>query len=253
MQKERVAYILEKLDQKGRLLVSELSRELHVSEMTIRLDLRLLSDQGLVRRVHGGAERAGESLYKGDIRQNLYRNAAAKLAIAKAAVRQIHPGDALLVDDSSTCLYLLRQIKKDPSLGVTVYTNSILAAAELLDTPHIHLFLIGGECSRNLAATSGPAAEQELAAIRADHCIIGANGVSPEAGVSVIGYSQMKIKQAMLTASRHHILLADSHKFNLQFLSVVCPLSDIDLLITDSDSSEELLAPYLKQTAVLRA
>ena len=57
MQEERIAYILEKLDQQGKVLVSELSRELHVSEMTIRLDLKFLNDQGLIRRVHGRLSR----------------------------------------------------------------------------------------------------------------------------------------------------------------------------------------------------
>ncbi len=76
MQKERFTYILEKLDQKGKVSVSDLSRELHVSEMTIRTDLNLLDRSGLLMRVHGGAKRIGESLYKDSIRENLYQNTA---------------------------------------------------------------------------------------------------------------------------------------------------------------------------------
>ena len=253
MQEERIAYILEKLDQQGKVLVSELSRELHVSEMTIRLDLKFLNDQGLIRRVHGGATPAGESLYKGDIRQNLCRNAGGKISIAKAACSLLKPGDTVLIDDSSTCLYLIRQIKKEVSKPITLYTNSILAAAELLDVKHVRLHLIGGEIAGNLAATSGPDAEQSVASLKADLCFFGTNGVSCETGASVIGYSQMRLKQTMLSASRKHILLADSHKFGLQFLSVICPLSEIDLIITDSGLSAAKLEAFQKQASVLRS
>ena len=253
MQEERITYILEKLDRQGRVLVSELSRELHVSEMTIRLDLKALSAQGLIRRVHGGAEPAGENLYKADIRQNLLRNAGGKLAIARAACARVAPGSTILVDDSSTCLYLIRQLKQDTAKQITLYTNSILAAVELLDAKHIHLHLIGGEITGNLASASGPDAEQGLSAVKADLCFFGANGVSCEAGASVIGYSQMRLKQTMLSASRKHILLADSHKFGLQFLSVICPLSEIDLIITDSGLSPEALASCEALASVLCA
>ena len=150
-------------------------------------------------------------------------------------------------------LYLIRQIKKEVSKPITLYTNSILAAAELLDVKHVRLHLIGGEIAGNLAATSGPDAEQSLASLKADLCFFGTNGVSCETGASVIGYSQMRLKQTMLSASRKHILLADSHKFGLQFLSVICPLSEIDLIITDSCLSAAKLEAFQKQASVLRS
>ena len=253
MQKERFTYILEKLGQKGSVTVSELCRELQVSEMTVRTDLNALDRSGLLKRVHGGAKRIGEYLYKDSIRNNMYRNADNKISIARAAYRQIHSGDTLLIDDSSTCLYLIRQLKNDPSKAITLYTNSVLAAMELLESSHIRLHLIGGELTGNLGATAGAAAEHFVSSIGADLCFLGANGISAEQGVSVIGYPQAKLKQSILKASRKHILLADSHKFDLNFLSVVCPLSDIDLLITAGKFSGHTLTLFQKHTIVLRA
>lgn len=253
MQKERFTYILEKLDQKGKVSVSDLSRELHVSEMTIRTDLNLLDRSGLLMRVHGGAKRIGESLYKDSIRENLYQNTANKISIARSACEQICSGNTLFVDDSSTCLYLIRQLKKDPSKEVTLYTNSVFAAMELLECPHIRVHLIGGELNGNLGATSGPASESFVSSFMADLCFLGANGFSVSHGVSVIGYPQARLKQCMMKASRRHILLADSHKYDLNFLSVVCPLSDIHLLITAGSISASALEQLEGQTSVLRA
>lgn len=253
MQKERFTYILEKLDQNGKVSVSDLCRELQVSEMTIRTDLNILDRSGLLKRIHGGAKRIGEYLYKDSIRENLYLNAASKISIARIACQQIYSGSTLFIDDSSTCLYLVRQLRNAPSKEVTVYTNSVLAAMELLESSHIHLHLIGGEMTGNLGATSGPAAESFVSSLTADLCFLGANGISVRHGVSVIGYPQAKLKQSMMKASRRHLLLADSQKLNLDFLSVICPLSEIDLLITAGKIPASLLEQLQKQTTVLRA
>lgn len=253
MQKERFTYILEKLDQKGKVYVSDLCRELHVSEMTIRSDLNALNSLGLLKRTHGGAEQIGEHLYKGDIRENLYRNAGSKIAIAKTACVQITDGARIFVDDSSTCIYLIQQLKKDPSRRVTLYTNSVLIAAELLDIPHIRLHLVGGEMTGNLGSTSGSDTEQSIASISADLCFFGCNGISLEHGASVIGYPQMKVKQAMLRSCRKNILLADSHKFGLDYLSVICPLSEIDCIITDRELPDEMLFAFRQRVHILTA
>lgn len=241
MKKDRYSLILEILDEKGSIQVSQLAAKLGVSEVTVRSDLKILSEQGLLKRVHGGACRQGENLYKGNVRETVYRNTHHKMLIAGKAFAMLHTGDTVLLDDSSTCLYLAKRIAGCGEKKLNVLTNSVFAAVELLPAKHVSLFLLGGEVSQNLGSTSGQTAESELKKVQADYCFIGANGITADTGATVIGYSQMKTKQAMMSAAGRKILLADSHKFGQEFSSVVAPLSDFDAVITDGLSSSEAL------------
>ncbi|WP_343251017.1 DeoR/GlpR family DNA-binding transcription regulator [Diplocloster hominis] len=230
---ERLVSILRELDEKQSVRISNLARSLHVSEVTVRQDLTLLEGEGLVRRVHGGAVKAGDSIYRKDTRETVYRDAAAKIAIAGRAYRELRAHDTVLIDDSSTCLYLVQLIKEKEGLPLTVVTNSVIAAGELMNLGHVRLFMIGGEVFGNLAATAGETGEREVLEYHADVLFMGANGVDVEAGVTVIGYPQMMIKKAMRRCADRTVLLADGGKFGEKYLSQVCALSMVDLVITD--------------------
>lgn len=242
MKKDRFSFILKILDEEGSVHVAQLAKKLNVSEVTIRSDLNILGMQGLLNRVHGGAKKAGDNLYKGNVQETVYRYAANKMAIAKAAYSLLEDGSTILVDDSSTCLYLIKQIKKNKEKSMYIYTNSVYVVIELLETKHVSIHILGGEISRNLGSTSGRAGMAELQEIHTDYCFLGANGVSADKGVSIIGYSQMKTKQAMMEAAGRSILLADSHKFGLDFTSVVAPVQKFDTVITDNFHPSKALA-----------
>ena len=110
------------------------------------------------------------------IRDRVYRNAAAKIAIARRAYRELRAHDTVLIDDSSTCLYLV-QLMKEEGVPLTVVTNSVIAAGELMNLDHVRLFMIGGEVFGNLAATAGETGEREVLDYHADILFMGANGV----------------------------------------------------------------------------
>ena len=229
---ERLVYILRELDEKQCVRISNLARSLHVSEVTVRQDLTMLEGEGLVRRVHGGAVKAGDSIYRKDTRETVYRNAAAKIAIARRAYRELRAHDTVLIDDSSTCLYLV-QLMKEEGVPLTVVTNSVIAAGELMNLDHVRLFMIGGEVFGNLAATAGETGEREVLDYHADILFMGANGVDVDAGVTVIGYPQMMMKKAMRKCAKRTVLLADGGKLGKRYLSEVCALSGVDMIITD--------------------
>lgn len=229
---ERLVYILRELDEKQCVRISNLARSLHVSEVTVRQDLTMLEGEGLVRRVHGGAVKAGDSIYRKDTRETVYRNAAAKIAIARRAYRELRAHDTVLIDDSSTCLYLV-QLMKEEGVPLTVVTNSVIAAGELMNLDHVRLFMIGGEVFGNLAATAGETGEREVLDYHADILFMGANGVDVDAGVTVIGYPQMMMKKAMRKCAKRTVLLADGGKLGKRYLSEVCVLSGVDMIITD--------------------
>lgn len=254
MKKERFAYILRVLDRKNVVYVSQLARELGVSEMTIRTDLGELAEQNLLVRIHGGAKKCGEHLYKENVQMSIYKNSAAKQAIAKAARRMIKSGDTVLLDDSSTCLYLAREIADHTSAKITVYTNSVLAAKELLDAQTVSLHLIGGEVSPNLAAAWGKAAVRQLEEIgSASLCFLGANGISAKEGISVIGYPQMYVKQAMIRISKQSVVLADSTKFGQIYASTVAQIQDVDAILTNKDTGTEDMREIKKAGKLLTA
>lgn len=233
MKKDRFSLILEMLDEKGSVQVAQLAKKLQVSEVTIRSDLNIMSSRGLLERIHGGARKLGDNLYKGKVQETVYRNTGNKMAIAKAAYDRLTDGDTILIDDSSTCLYLVRQFRKHPEKKINIFTNSIFAAAELLEARHVSLYVLGGEISGNLGSTFGKAGRMELQEIHADYCFLGANGISAGRGASIMGYPQMKTKQAMMRAADQKILLVDSHKFGLEFSSVIATASQFDAILTD--------------------
>ena len=125
MKKDRFSSILKILDEEGSVYVAQLAKKLNVSEVTIRSDLNILGMQGLLKRVHGGAKKAGDNLYKGNVQETVYRYAANKMAIAKAAYSLLEDGSTILVDDSSTCLYLIKQIKKNKEKSMYIYKFSL--------------------------------------------------------------------------------------------------------------------------------
>lgn len=246
MQEERFRYILKELDFKGKVQVSVLAKKLHVTEATLRSDLNCLARKDLLVRVHGGAVKKSESQYKDDTQETVYQNAGNKLIIAKAAYSLLYPGVTIFIDDSSTCLYLIRMLKEDTGMNCQVITNSVYVITELAKTAHVTLLLLGGEVSKNLRSTSGY--EERFEDFYADFCFLGANGVSVKQGVSVIGYAQAKTKRMMMSHSETKVLLVDSQKFGHLFSSVIAPVEQFDYIFTDGMTpSPELSAACASQ------
>lgn len=239
--KERIDYILEKLDRNGHIYVSNLAADLSVSEVTIRSDICMLEKIGVLRRVHGGAQQTSDLFFKKDIRRSLNENIECKLAISRTAFKYIFEGATIIIDDSSTCFYLAKEIR-DKQLRVTIITNSIYIANELLKSTHSTVCLLGGVMSKYLGSTSGRVTVQELENIHADYCFISSNGVSWSTGVTVIDYQQMLVKKSMMKASAKKFLLVESKKFGVDYPFVVDSLSAFDQIVTDSLDDANVVA-----------
>ncbi|MFI5915216.1 DeoR/GlpR family DNA-binding transcription regulator [Dactylosporangium sp. NPDC051541] len=215
----------------GRVTLGELAERLGVSEMTVRRDLDQLQEQGLVRRVRGGAvaldvpaESAGFS-----VRERW--SSAVKARIGTAAAELIEPGSTVLLDAGTTTAELAAQL---PGRGpLTVAVLSLQAAVRLADQPGIRLLVIGGESRAGERSLVGPLALGALDQLRFDTFVMSIGAVHAELGWSEFDLDDAAVKRAALRRAGQTIVVADSTKLGVQAFARVAPLEAVDTLVTD--------------------
>lgn len=236
---ERRRTILRELDERGRVRVADLSRELGCSEVTIRNDIKNMDVEGLLQRVHGGAIKREESPVRKYSAESIYRHTDRKKKIAACAYEYIEDRDTIIIDDASSSFYLAVHIKNHPEKRVAVVTNSLLVGNELSGAKHVELYMVGGHVGGHLAATMGDAALENMRSFHVDKAFIGVHGINFEVGLTSIATPQMQVKHAILKAAKEVYVLADSSKFGGGYLSVICPITDVHLIITDDEVAKE--------------
>lgn len=232
---QRSRYILQELDKRGSVKVKKLSEELQCCELTIRRTLQGLEQEGLLKRVHGGAVKTGNNFVKNQIKEMIYSNTYEKMEIARYAYELLKDGDTILLDDASTCMHVAGIIKNENKKKLAIVTNSILIAMELMEVETVTLVMLGGEIAKNLAATEGITTLSCLDALKIDKAFIGVNGVDSERGITVIGYPQKLLKMKMKEISSQFYVLADSSKFEKIYLSELCGINEVTGIITSTE------------------
>lgn len=225
--------------------IAELSSRLGVSEATVRRDLQSLEERRLVRRVHGGAEPvrrsgAGELLFN----EKTSLHAAEKELIAERALDYIQDNDAIFLDGGSTVLALARKLKLRKNL--TVVTNSLMAASELMETSH-RLILLGGEFRARSRTLVGPLTSRVLESLAIHTAFLGTMGFTVESGISTSDPNEAYTKELVMKRAAQVILLADSSKLGTPSLAGSGCTDDIDLLITDNNVPEDLIGKLAKK------
>ncbi|MGN0194492.1 MAG: DeoR/GlpR family DNA-binding transcription regulator [Pseudoramibacter sp.] len=243
---DKKIYILQQLQEKGRVDVNALSEALGCSKVTIRTKIRELADVGELIRVRGGAVSKSDAAVSEGFKDkynsdHLDHKVAEKKAIARKAYTYIESGDVILIDDSTTSFYLAVCIKHHPEKRINVVTNSVPAANELSSVDHVELYMIGGYVDGFLAASMGDTAVASIKSFKIDKAFMGVHSINFDVGLTSIATPQMQIKQAILQASKHVIVLADSSKFENGYIAVICPISAVDRIITDEGLSEKYL------------
>jgi DeoR/GlpR family transcriptional regulator of sugar metabolism len=213
----------------------ELARRFGVSLMTVHRDLDELEAQGLLRKVRGGATPQPSSLFESNVRYRQTLAGAEKQALARFALGQIEPGQAVMIDESTTGLTLARLLPERAPL--TVITNSLTVVEELKHVRDIHLIVLGGDHWPRHEAFCGLACEAAVAALRADllfmstTAISGAIAFQPDSDFAIA-------KRAMIAAAARRILLVDHTKFGRVALHRLARLSDFDLVVVDEGIDE---------------
>ncbi|HLK64400.1 MAG TPA: DeoR/GlpR family DNA-binding transcription regulator [Bryobacteraceae bacterium] len=240
MKEERQALLLATLQREGKVLASEWSERLRVSEDTIRRDLRELARQQKLQRVHGGALPRSTTVASYTERQR--QAPAEKSAIGAAAAKLVAEGQLIFVDGGTTTLQLARHLPLE--LRATVVTNSPAAAVALANHSNVEIILLGGRFSKPAQVTIGAAAVEELRRFHADLCFLGVCSLHPEVGLSIGDFEEAQIKRAMIANSAEVAGLVLADKLGTALPYVVAPARALTYLITDASASDASLVCY---------
>ncbi|MFI6511098.1 DeoR/GlpR family DNA-binding transcription regulator [Streptosporangium sp. NPDC050855] len=228
---DRIREIMSALRVTDVVSVAELAAAHAVSEMTIRRDLDELAQQGVVRRVRGGAV---SLLLRGEEPPFAVREREAlesKRRIAAEVAALLADGEAVLLDSGTTCLEIARAIR---DRRLTVLPLCLQSAAELSTAPRIRLVLPGGEVRPGELNLTGTLTENAIRSLRFDTAIIGCCGLSAEHGLTAHDLSDLAVKQAAISSARRVIAATDSGKFTRTAFGAVCPLDRLDTVVTDT-------------------
>mgnify|MGYP003576616673 CR=1 FL=1 len=246
LKEERQAYIIKQINLHNKVLSSDLSLQLAVSEDTIRRDLNELAETGKVLKVHGGA--LSKSFHY-PFQQNDTYAQEAKKEIARKALKLLKKGMSVLVGGGTTMIELARMMPDN--LDCTFFTVSPLVALELAEHSHLDVILLGGKLSKNAQISIGSQVISQLRDIRVDLCLLGANSLSIEEGVTDSDWEVVQVKKAMLRSARKTAIIGISEKLDSIQKMTVCPIGEIDLLISDLAKTDEKAIRYQKYVKII--
>lgn len=234
---ERYNYIVQLVNSRGSIRVSELSELCQVTEETIRRDLDRLEEAGQLKRSHGGAISISDSQQQEThYEEREILNIEQKKKIAQHAISYIQPYERILLDASSTAWYVAQRL---PDIPLTVLTNSIKVAMELAHKDKIEVISTGGIVSARSLSFVGPLAERSLDAYHVNKAFISCKGVHADKGISESNELQGRVKQKMIECTDEVYVLADSSKFGVKAFTQVCSLAHVKTVITNQELDEE--------------
>ncbi|MPV38597.1 DeoR/GlpR family DNA-binding transcription regulator [Georgenia subflava] len=237
---DRLNAILALLLEREAVRVDEIVSELGVSAATARRDLDALADQQLLTRTRGGAAtHPGSSdlplRYRGG------RKASEKARIARAAAATVGLGEVVALNGGTTTTEVAREIATRPDLqpgrggnGITVVTNAVNIAGELTVRPHVRVVVTGGVARPQSYELTGPLAGLILDQITVDTLFLGVDGLDLDRGATATDESEAAVNAALVRAARRTVIVADSGKLGKSSFARICPLENVDALITDS-------------------
>ncbi len=240
---ERQDKIISLLMNQQSATVSELSDLFAVSPVTIRSDLNQMAERGHIVRTHGGARLAGERTrqeYSFTTQQRI--NALEKQQIGHTAASLVEPGEAILLDASTTAFAVGQALKKRTDLyNVTVVTTGIWTALELLGTTHLDIVLSGGHVRTASGSIAGVIAHDVLGRFNFQKAFLGAWGITPAEGLMDSPLAEVDLKRTIVSRSLELIAVVDGSKFGRTSLASFASLGETALIITGSSAPLEIV------------
>ncbi|MFT4030780.1 MAG: DeoR/GlpR family DNA-binding transcription regulator [Siphonobacter sp.] len=246
LKEERLQFILTQINIHNKVLSSDLSVRLGVSEDTIRRDLSELVDNGQIIKVHGGA--ISKAFHYQTFDREIYRREAKK-EIARKALDLIKDEMIILMGGGTTMVELARMIPE--KLHCTFFTISPVVALELAENPTIDVHVIAGKLSSSTQTMTGAQTIAQLADLSVDLCFLGTNSISVEDGVTDSDWEIVQVKKAMIKSAHETAMLSIAEKLNSRQKMKVCPLHELKYLITDLPSNDPMLSAYQQKMIVL--
>lgn len=243
--------ILDALRRERTMTVQALADLLHTSISTIRRDLIVLDEKGLLNKVHGGASMTESHLsaVELDMQTKEGLKLAEKQRIGRAAARMIHADDFVFIDAGSTTLQLVLAIEGE-ACKATYVTNGLAHTRELM-LKGCSVYLPGGHVRRHTEAIIGATALSGLRQYTFTKAFLGANGVSLDRGFTTPGIDERELKAEIVRLSGEGWFLADDSKFDKVFPGVICPLQSAGILTNCLPNESYRNRTMIKETDVI--
>lgn len=247
---DRHKALLDHLSETGTASIDELCRRFGVSEMTIRRDLSELEREGLLIRTHGGAKLMETAFFEISFAAKTTQFVKEKKRIAERAAEMVRDGDRIIIDSGTTTGHFARCLKER---RITVVTNALNVATDLIDCRQIDLHFCGGALRRGPVAAVGQVAARFFESFRCDRVFLGVEGIDATGTLTVPDVEEALVKQSMMRAARDVVVLADHSKLGRNSLGVIDTLSSAHTLITSADADPRILGGLQKLTNVIVA
>jgi DeoR/GlpR family transcriptional regulator of sugar metabolism len=251
--RQRQTLILARVREDGGVRVADLARELGVSDMTVRRDLEILDNRGLIEKVHGGAtSRPGSALFEPGFAAKSSLQEGEKESIADTAFGLVVPGTAIGISAGTTTYALARRLVDVP--GLTVVTNSVPVADVLHRAGRTDqtIILTGGVRTPSDALV-GPFAVAALRTIHLDQVFLGVHGMDPRSGFTTPNVLEADTDRALAAAGRRLVVVADSSKWGVIGISTIARLDEADTLVTDAGldpTAREIAADRVRELLI---
>jgi DeoR family transcriptional regulator, aga operon transcriptional repressor len=250
--------ILKQLLKTGAVTVEELISSLHASAPSIRRDLARLEAKGLVKRTHGGATLVQELLYEPFRYDTAFQTreqqfVKEKRHIAVAAAELVNQGETVGFTAGTTTTWVARCLRHRE--GISVITNAVNIAMELCNMPGLKVHITGGYVQWPWSfSLVGAAANNSLRNTYIDRLFLSVQGLDAERGATMIEPDEAQTFRAMVEQAKQVIVVADASKLGVTKQSLICPIQDVQILVTDSAVSHEIVEPFIKRgIRVIRA
>jgi DeoR family transcriptional regulator of aga operon len=247
---ERLSALLEIVGQREKIDVEDMAAELDVSPATVRRDLDHLADQQLLTRTRGGAV-ANNVAYDLPLRHKAARNAPEKQRISQAAAAMVEHGMIVGLNGGTTATQVARAIAvrgdlvgQHESPGITVVTNALNIANELVVRRHVKIVVTGGVARHNSFELTGPLATRIIDELNVDLLFLGVDAIDPVRGVYAHNEGEADINRLMAERAQRVVVVADSSKLCGTAFARICTTESVHTLITDEAADPDALASY---------
>ena len=227
----RQSGVLDTVRELGSVTVESLAERFGVTLQTVRRDVKMLSDAGLLARFHGGVRLPSSTTENIAYRQRQALNQEAKLRIARAVARRVPDGCSLIINLGTTTEAIAGELLQHK--GLRVITNNLNVAAMLSGNPECEVIIAGGAVRQLDRGVVGEATVEFIGQFRVDIGLIGISGIEADGTLRDYDYREVKVAQAIIRCSRQVWLAADYSKFNRPAMVEVGRLDQVDTLFTD--------------------
>lgn len=232
---ERHTRILKFVNENGRIEVSVLSNKLQVSEVTIRKDLSMLEEKGLLKREHGYAVMTSSD----DISKRLAFNYDIKHKIAALAASLVENGETVMIESGSSCTLLAEELavsKKE----ITIITNSAFIASYIREYSNVKVILLGGDYQSESQVVVGPITSKCVESFYVDKIFVGTDGFTEKTGFTGKNHMRTETVRAMAENANKIIVLTESKKFSQQGVVTQFKPKEVAIVVTDSKIPENI-------------